>query len=147
MSYSKCVAVGRGNERPGLRGAAFRHRVIEPRAPQSERPLQIIEAHVYVALRIVSVLRQHIGPGTREIRHGHLPDAKIPVLDARPITTHVQRIEVINLDVLAAVVSLPGPELRIRLKLQNVPSPHERFPQTELVIPRVPGKGRVTRGV
>src|SRR5258707_12653149 len=30
MAYSECVTVGGGNERPGLRGAAFRRRVVEP---------------------------------------------------------------------------------------------------------------------
>src|SRR5258708_22916419 len=141
MAQSKRVAIRRGNYCSCWRSAArlcsadLRCREIEPKAPHPKRPFEIIEADIDIALRVVPILRNDVGPRACQIRHGHLADAKIPILDAGAIAAHVQGIEIINLDVLAAVIAFTGPELRIRLALQDVAAPDKGFPQGELIIP------------
>src|SRR5262249_18209761 len=69
------------------------------------------------------------------------------VLNASSIATRVQRVEVVNVDVLPAVISFPGPELRIRLALQDVASLYESFAQAELVVPDSSQEVRITGGI
>jgi len=41
---------------------------------------------------------------------------------------------------LAAIVAFTGPELRVRLAVQNVAGAHKRFAQPELIVSRIPRK-------
>ena len=42
------------------------------------------------------------------------------VLNARPVAAHVERVEIVNIKVLAAIVSFTCPELGVRLALQDI---------------------------
>src|SRR6266404_2019110 len=145
VAQPNCVAVGGGNYCARLCSAALRRREIKPYAPQPKGPFEIVKADVDIALRVVPILRNDVGPRGCEIGHRHLADAEIPILNTRAIAAHVQGIEIVNLDMLATVIALTGPELRIRLALQDMAAAHERFPQTKLVISRVPRKICVAR--
>src|SRR5260370_20557924 len=128
VAYPERVAVGGRNHRAGLRSAAFGRRKIKPSAPPPEGAFEIVDTDVDIAFRVVPVLRHDIGPRARQIGHGQLADAEIPVLDTRSVTAHVQRIEVINFNMLAAVIALTGPEFRVRLEIQNVAGADKGFP-------------------
>src|SRR6266851_3129188 len=145
VAQSECVPVGGRNYRAGRRGTALGVRKIEPKCVKPKRPFEIVEADIDVVFRVVSVLRDDVGPRARQKRHRHFTDAKIPVLNTGAIAAHVQRIEIIDLDVLAPVVAFSGPELRIRLALQDVASAHKRFAQPELIVSRVARKICITR--
>src|SRR5262245_17418188 len=69
------------------------------------------------------------------------------VFNASSVATHVQRVEVVNLDMLPAVISLAGPKLRIRLPLQNVASLYDSFTQTESVVLGSPSVVRIAGGI
>src|SRR6266576_3302640 len=147
VAQPKSVAIGRGNCRGRLGSAAFRRREIKPEAPQPEGPFQIVEADVNIALRVVSILGNDVGPRGREIRHRHLADAKIPILDPGAITAHVQGIEIIDLDMLAAVVAFTGPELGIRLAFEDVAAAHKGLAEPELIVAIVARKIGVAGGI
>ena len=49
-----------------------------------------------------------------------LANSDVEVLNARTVAAHVQRVEVVDVDVLAAVVPLACPELGVRLTCQDV---------------------------
>ena len=120
---------------------------IEPRAPKAAGSLHVVETEVNIAFDVVPVFCGDVGTGASQITDCQLPETEIQVLNARAITAHVQRIEVIDVDMLATVISFPGPELRIRLELQNVAGTYEGFPQPELIIAVVVRKICVTRGI
>ncbi len=145
VAQSECVPVGGRNYCAGRRGTALGVRKIEPKSVKPKRPFEIVEADINVVFRVVSVLRDDVGPRARQKRHRHFTDTKIPVLNASPVTTHIQRVKVINLDMLAAIVTFTGPELRVRLAVKNVAGAHERLPQAKLVTSRVPRKICVAR--
>src|SRR5258708_19779784 len=134
VAEAKSVAIRGGNCWSCLRSAArlcsaaLRCGEIEPNTPQPKRPFEIVEADIDIALRVVSILRNDVGPRACQIRHGHLPYAKIPVLETGAVAAHVQGIEVVNLDVLAAVISFTAPELGIRLAPPHFPPPTTHLP-------------------
>src|SRR4029077_12642497 len=63
-----------------------------------------------------------------------LANSDVEVLEASSVAAHVQRVGIIDLDVIAAVIALADPELCIRLALQDVARLYEGFAQTELVV-------------
>src|SRR4029077_13980691 len=85
--------------------ATFRRGIVEPHTAQTQGSLQVIETHIDVAFGEVSVRGDNIGPRTGQERNGHLADTKIDILDTATVAAHVERVEVSNLNVLAAVVS------------------------------------------
>ena len=141
MAQPERVSIGRGNYCcplgvvPPFDVAKLNHPPHRPRGS-----LQVIEAHIDIVLREVAVVRDNVGPRAGQERHGHLADSKIEVLDAAAVAAHVQRVEVVDLNVLAAVVSFACPELRVRLALKHVPGLHEGFPQAELIVTEPFGK-------
>jgi hypothetical protein len=62
-----------------------------------------------------------------------LPNPNVEILDAGAVAAHVQRIEVVDLNVPAAVISFARPELGVRLAHQNIARLYEGFTQAELV--------------
>src|SRR5216683_2851303 len=144
VAQSECVAVRGRNYCAARRGTALGVRKIKPKSVKPKGPFEIIEPHIDIVLGVVSVLRDDVRPRARQKRHRHFTDAKVPVLNTGAIAAHVQRIEIIDLDVLAPVVAFSGPELRIRLALQDVASAHKRFAQPELIVSRVARKICIT---
>src|SRR5258707_15593825 len=122
VAQPESIAVRGRNACAARRGTAFRVRKIKPNGVKPKGPFEIIEPNVDILLRVVSILRNDVGPRSREIRDRHLADAEIPILDASPVTAHVQGVEVIDLDMLAAIVAFTGPELRVRLAVDMFPA-------------------------
>src|SRR6516225_1260588 len=56
------------------------------------------------------------------------------VFKACTVATHIERIEIVNLDMLAPVIPLAGPELRIRLALKDIAGPYKSLAQTKLIV-------------
>src|SRR5208337_1652847 len=104
MAQSKCVAI-RGGYCASWCVAALRSCVVEPAAPEAGGSLQVIETHVNVALREGAVGGYNVGTRPGKKCHRHLANPEIDVLNACAITAHVQRIEVVDVNVLPAVVS------------------------------------------
>ncbi len=68
MAQSERVSIRRRNCGAGCCGAAFRGSEIEPPCPQAGGALQVIEAHVNVALGKIAVLGDNVGPRAGQIR-------------------------------------------------------------------------------
>src|SRR6185295_6769292 len=147
VAQPESVAVRGRNYRAARGGTALGVRKIKPNRVKPKRPFEIIESDIDIVLCVVSILRNDVGPRSCEIRNGHLADAKVPILDTGAVAAHVQGIEVVNLDMLASVVAFTSPEFRVWLTLQDVAAAHKGFPQTKLVISRVPRKICVARVV
>ena len=64
-----------------------------------------------------------------------LPNSNIEVLNARAVAAHVQRIKVVDIDMLAAIISFARPELGVRLALEDVAGLDEGLTQAELIVP------------
>src|SRR5262249_29319077 len=133
-------AIGGRDGGAGLRCTALRVCVIEPQPNPSKGGLQIVESNVNVAFGVVSIFRNDVAPGPCQKSDRQLADSHIEVLNAGSVAAHVQWIEVVNLDMLPAVISFPGPEFRVGLALQNVARTYKGFPQSELVISGVTRK-------
>src|SRR5258708_19561213 len=94
VAQGKRVAIRRGNYCSCLRSAArlcsaaLRCGEIEPNTPQPKRPFEIVEADIDIALRVVSILRNDVGPRAFQIPHRHLPYPKIPLLQTARLTRH-----------------------------------------------------------
>src|SRR4029453_8306862 len=108
------VPVAVGNDHARRCGAAVARGESEPAAPETGRSLEVVEAHVDVALDVVAVLRRDVGPRARGIPHGHLAEPEIHIFDPAAIAAHVEGIEIVDLDGLAAVVPLTRPDLAVR---------------------------------
>ena len=148
MAQAERISVGGRNDcaRGGLL-AAFRSSEIEPPSPEAQGAFDVVQAHVDVALGIGAVLGENVGARTSQVRHGQFAESNIQVLDARAVTAHVQNIEVVDFNVLAAVISFTRPELGVRLALQDVTGLDERFTETEVVLTGASGKSRISRRV
>src|SRR6266851_4096320 len=105
VAQPECVAVRGRNYCAARGGTALGVRKIKPNRVSPKGPFEIIEPHIDIVLGVVSVLSNDVGPRSREIRNGDLADVEVPILNASPVTTHVQRIKVIDLDMLAAIVA------------------------------------------
>src|SRR5262249_19657923 len=115
MSYSKCVTIaGRNDLAAGCRATSAVSK-IKPSSQSATRSFHIIETHVNVALDVISVRGLDIRAGARQIAHCKFTNSEIQVLEACAITAHVKRIEIIDLNMLPPVASLPRPELPLRL--------------------------------
>jgi len=104
MTQTECVSIGCGN---GLTGCA---------------------------LGEGSVARDDVLPRASKVRHGELADSKVEVFYTGAVTAHVKRIEVVNVDVLAAVVSFACPKPGSRLARKDIARGDERFTKPELVV-------------
>src|SRR5262249_18041055 len=79
--------------------------------------------------------------------HSQLADANIDILNAPTVAAHIQRIEVIDVNMLATVVSFAGPEFGVRLALQDVTNLNKGFAQTELIVTNAIGEARIARRI
>src|SRR4029453_5225930 len=96
--------------------------------PETQRPagrLDVVETQIQVAPGVIAVLRRDVGSGAGEVRGGDAADSDVKVFETPAVTAHVQRVEIVDLDVLAAVVPLARPELEIRLTIEEVAGANE----------------------
>src|SRR5215831_774483 len=56
------------------------------------------------------------------------------VFETCAIAAHIERIEIVNFDMLAPVISLTNPKLGIWLAFKNIAPTDKGFPQAELII-------------
>src|SRR6266852_6605756 len=134
MAQPECVSVGCADHGTVGGRAAFRGGEIEPAGPETQRPLQVIEANVDVALREVPVLRDNVGPRPRKERHRHLADSKIDILNAPAVPAHVEHVEIVDIDVLPTIKPFTRPELGVWLAFQHIPDLNEGFTQAKLIV-------------
>src|SRR5215510_14144313 len=99
----------RRNERPGRGVAAFVGRQVEPSGPDTQRSLEVVQADVDVALDVSAVLGRDIGPGPGQIRGRQLAEPETQIFDAGAVAAHVERVEIVDLDVLAPIEPLTAP--------------------------------------
>src|SRR6516165_6308417 len=147
MAYPERVSVGRRDGYPRLRHPTLRGRVVEPHTPKAKGPFQVIKPHVDVAFAEVAVFRDDVGARSRNEGNGQLSDPYVEVLDAATVAAHVQGIKVVDLDVLAAVISFAGPKLGIGLTREHIAGLDEGFPETELIVANTVRKICVIRRV
>src|SRR4029453_1406565 len=107
---------------------------IKPSGPATERSVEIVQAQVDAALDVGAIVGDDFGPGTGKIGDGDLSESKVHVLDAGAVTAHVERIKIVDLDVLATVKPLAGPDLGVRLALEKIAGTNEGLSQTKLVV-------------
>src|SRR5258706_13803508 len=69
------------------------------------------------------------------------------ILKSRAVAAHIQRIEVVDIDVLAAIKRFARPELSFRLALQDLADLNEGFTQAELIVTGTTWKTCITGGV
>src|ERR1700754_1443216 len=119
---------------PIRRGTALFGGVVEPSAQQADRSLQVVEPDIQIALLVVAVLSDEVGTRAVEVSNRHSSYTNIQVFNACAVATHIQRIEVVDLDMLPAIVPLPRPELGIWLNGEQISTPHKRFAQAELIV-------------
>src|SRR5713226_8953768 len=134
MAQPKCESVRGADHSTRWGRTALGEGIIEPPGPKTHRPLQVIETHVDVALRQVSVLRDNVGPRPGKERHGCLPDSKINILNSPAIPAHVEHVEIVDIDVLPTVKPFTRPELGVRLAFQHIPDLNEGFTQAVLIV-------------
>src|SRR5215469_14759517 len=136
VTQSKCVAI-RGRKGCTGRGPApFGGGEIEPPGPKARGTLQVIKPDVDVVLRQVTIFRDDVGAGAGEIGHSQLADLHVEILDPASVAAHVERIEIIDLDMLAAIVPLARPKLGVGLALDDIAGLHKSFAKPELIIAR-----------
>src|SRR5271166_1059325 len=139
MSQSERVSVGCGH-RACWCIAPLRSCEIEPPGPKTGGSFQVVETHVDIALREGAVGGDNVGPRPGEKCHRHLAHSEIDVLNPCAVTAHVQRIEIVDVDVLTAVISLARPKLGARLALQDIARLNESFTEAELIVPSAAGE-------
>ncbi len=144
---SEGVAIGSGNDQAGLGRTALRVRIVEPQAKAPKGSSYVVETNVNVVFGVIPILRNDVGSSACQECDRQLANSHIEILNTSSIATYVQRVEVVNLNMLSAVISLSSPELRIGLALQNVAGTHEGFPQSELVISSVTRKICIAGGI
>src|SRR4029077_4023527 len=66
-----------------------------------------------------------------EISERQLPDLHIQIFEACAVTAHVERIKIVNVDVLPPVIAFARPKLEARLTLDDVAGLHKCFAQPE----------------
>src|SRR5215470_9830463 len=86
---TKGVAIGRGNDRAGLRRTALRVRIVKPHTKAPKGGSYVVETHINVAFRVVAVFRDDVRPRAGQESDRQLTDSYVEVLDASSITTHV----------------------------------------------------------
>src|SRR5262249_60729395 len=73
------------------------------------------------------------------------PPHKTPPTDSPPypntqpppppaVAAHIQRVKVVDLDVVPPVIAVPGPKLRVWLETDQIARLHEGFAQAELIV-------------
>ena len=134
MAYPECVAIAGRNDRAIGRGATFACSKIKPSGQSTARRLHVIETHVNIAFDVVSARRLDIRARSRQITYRQFADSEIQVFDTRTVAAHIEWIKIVNINVLAPVIPLAGPELCVRLALENIARPDKDFPQTKLVV-------------
>src|SRR5262249_24786570 len=120
---------------------------VEPETQRAAGELDVVEAQIQVTPGVIAVLRRDVGSGTGEVGGGYAADPHVEVLQARAVAAHVQGVEIVDLDVLAAVVPLARPELEIRLSVEEVAGANERFAEAEVVVEIGLDEVREVRGV
>src|SRR5947208_236783 len=109
--------------------------------------VNVVKTYIDVALRVVAVSGDDVGPGAGQISYRHLADLRVDVLHAAAITAHVENVEVVEVSLIASIISLAGPELGIGHALEYVARLDEGLTQTDLVVPDSSSEIRITGGV
>src|SRR5215472_10675734 len=138
---------GGGDDSAGLGKTTLRVRIVKPKSKAANGRLHIVESDVDAALCIVAVLRNDVRSRGSQKRHCQLANPYMKVLETRSVAAHVQRVKVVDLNVLAPVISFTGPELCIRLALEDVAALDKSFPQTKLIVSDADWKICVTCGI
>src|SRR5215469_4755116 len=138
---------GGGDDSAGLGKTTLCVRIVKPKSKAANGRLHIVESDVDAALCIVAVLRNDVRSRGSQKRHCQLANSYMEVLETRAVAAHVQRVKVVDLNVLAPVISFTGPELRIRLALEDVAALDKGFPQTKLIVSDTAWKICVTCGI
>src|SRR5260370_19838258 len=76
-----------------------------------------------------------------------MTDSNVEIFNAGTVTTHIQWIEIVDLDVLPTVESFACPELGVWLALQDVARLDKSFAEAELVITDAPVEICIIGGV
>src|SRR4029453_9512710 len=141
------IPIAAGNNRTRRAGAALARGEVEPSSPGARRSLHVIETDVDVALDVIAIFGRHIRTGAGPIRDGTLSDLEIQIFHAPAVAAHVEGVEIVDLDVLATVIPLAGPELRVRLAREQIAAADERLSQSELIVANRSVEIRVAGGV
>src|SRR5262245_9837843 len=97
------IPVAGWNHLTGRRRAAVARSKIDPARPHSRRSFEVVETHIDVVLDVVAVLGRNIGTSASQVPDGHFAEAEIHIFDTTAVPAHVERVKIVDLDVLAAV--------------------------------------------
>jgi Lyase len=140
MTESEGISVACRNGDTGVCGTAFQGCIVEPCGPLAERPLDVVESRIDVALRQSSVLCDEIRTSCVEECDSKFAHVDVQVLYSSAVAAEVQRIEVVNLDMLSAIVAFTGPHFGAWLPCKEVASFHKSLSETELIIADATGE-------
>src|SRR5262245_26108022 len=121
------VSIGSGNYSATLCVSAFGGREVEPPCQLTQRRLHVIQTDVEIVLGQSAVVSHNIRTRTGQVAYRQLADTDVQIFNARAIAAHIKRVEIVDLDVLAAIVSLACPEFGVWLALEQVAHGDEGF--------------------
>src|SRR5215471_8824549 len=96
----RVTAAARDDFAAGCR-ATFASSEIKPSGQCAAGCLHVIETHVNVAFRVVAVCGLDVGARSGQETHCQLADSEMHVFESRAVTAHIERIEIVYLNVLA----------------------------------------------
>src|SRR4026208_2222375 len=140
MAKPHAPAIGGRDDSSVLLSAAFCNCIVKPDGGSSRRCFHVIKPHVDVALSVSANIRGDIRPSTGEKSQRELREFHIEVFDPGAVATHIQYVEIIDIDVIPAIESLARPELGVRVALDDVSRLSKGFPEPELVVAYSAGK-------
>src|SRR5579862_2442050 len=155
VTDSKGFTAAGGNDRAIAFSAPFAGCEVEPNTEDASLGLQVVDPKINIAFCVISIFGDDVGPGAGQKRQGRLTNADIEILETGAVPAQIERIEVINFDMIASVVSFTGPEGGVRLPVKKMTASNKGFSQAELVVsPRRShtvnyglGKGSIVCGV
>jgi hypothetical protein len=111
-----------------------RVRVVEPQRHFAERRFDVVEPQVDVLLRHVAIARLVVVHAAAEPRERELSKfADWQILHATAVAAHVEEVEIVDVDVVPAVVALAGPKLGVGHALDHIARLHECMAQRDVV--------------
>jgi hypothetical protein len=92
-----------------------------------------IKSRINIALGIRAVVGDEVFLRASEVRNRHLSDSYIEVFNAASVSAHVEKVEVVDVDIKLAIISLSHPEVGGGIRCKNVADFDECFSKTKLV--------------
>src|SRR5215469_3954796 len=120
------------NYRAGWGCAALARCEIKPGSVNAPRTFHVVQADIDVALCIIAVLSRDIRPRAGQKRHRQFRETQSEILESCTVSTEIERIEIVDFNMLAPVISFARPEDRARLTVaEEAPSANKGLAQSK----------------